>query len=142
LATWVRRHPGLITWVKEKVGRALVGWRPYGPWSGAAEGVEAEYLFDDKLRLQLGKDRNAPAQPVADAIDELRDELAKSGKMVRLVGLSGVGKTRLVEALFDARIGSRSLPPSLAVYTNLSDNPDPQPTGLVSDLIALAHALS
>jgi hypothetical protein len=136
LATWVRRHPGLITWVKEKVGRALVGWRPYGAWSGAAEGIEAEYLLDDKLRLHLGKHRDAPAQSVADAIDELRDELARSGKMVRLVGLSGVGKTRLVQALFDNRIGSRPLPPSLAVYTNLSDNPDPQPTGLASDLIA------
>ncbi|AXT45357.1 hypothetical protein D1345_03755 [Chromobacterium rhizoryzae] len=70
------------------------------------------------------------------AIDELRDELVQPGKMVRLVGLSGVGKTRLVQALFDARIGSRSLPPSLAVYTDLSDNPSPQPTGLASDLIA------
>lgn len=136
LATWVRQHPGLITWVKEKVGRTLVGWRPYGQWSGAAEGVEAEYLLDEKLRLHLGKSRDVPAQPVNDAIDELRDELAQQGKMVRLVGLSGVGKTRFVQALFDARIGLRPLPPSLAVYTNLSDNPAPQPTALASDLIA------
>ena len=28
LATWVRRHPGLITWVKRGVGRGLVGWHP------------------------------------------------------------------------------------------------------------------
>lgn len=136
LATWVRCHPGLITWVKEKVGRALIGWRPYGPWSGGVEGIEAEYLLDDKLCLHLGRHRDMPAQSVAQAIDELRDELAKPGKIVRLVGLSGVGKTRLAEALFDARIGSRPLPPSLAVYTNLSDNPDPQPTGLASDLLA------
>ncbi|MGJ7609237.1 hypothetical protein ACSFA7_33230 [Variovorax sp. LT1R20] len=136
LATWVRRYPGLVTWVKARAGRALVGWRPYGPWSGAAEGVDAEYLLDDKLRLHLGKHRDAPAQSVAHVFDELRDELAQPGKIVRLVGLSGVGKTRLVQALFDARIGSRPLPPSLAVYTNLSDNPDPQPTGLASDLLA------
>lgn len=136
LATWVRHHPGLISWVKEKIGRALVGWHPYGPWSGAAESLDAEYLIDDKLRLHLGGQRNAVAQPVAKTIDQLRDGLAKPGKMVRLVGLSGVGKTRFVQALFDARIGSRPLPPSLAVYTNLSDNPDPQPTGLASDLIA------
>ncbi|WP_421955135.1 hypothetical protein [Polaromonas sp.] len=136
LATWVRQHPGLITWVKEKVGRALVGWRPYGPWGGAAEDVDAEYLLDDKLRLHLGGHRDAPAQPVTNAIDELRDGLAQPGKMVRLVGLSGVGKTRFAQALFDAHIGSRPLAPSLAVYTNLSDNPDPQPTGLASDLIA------
>lgn len=136
LATWVRRHPGLITWVKEKMGRAFVGWRPYGPWTGAAEGVDAEYLLDDKLRLHLGSHRDAPDQSVAGAIDELRDELSRPGKIVRLVGLSGVGKTRLAQALFDDRIGARPLPPSLAVYTNLSYNPDPQPTGLVSDLIA------
>lgn len=136
LATWVRRHPGLITWVKEKVGRALGGWRSYGPWSGAADGVDVEYLIDDKLRLHFGRHGDAPAQSMAHAIDDLRDGLALPGKVVRLVGLSGVGKTRLVQALFDARIGSRPLPPSLAVYTNLSDNPEPQPTGLASDLIA------
>jgi hypothetical protein len=73
---------------------------------------------------------------VAEAIDELRDDLAQGGRIVRLVGLSGVGKTRLAQALFDPRIGSRPLPASLAIYTNLSDNPDPQPTGLASDLVA------
>lgn len=62
--------------------------------------------------------------------------MAQPSTIVRLVGLSGVGKTRLVQALFDARIGTRPLSPALAVYTNLSDNPDPQPIGLASDLIA------
>jgi hypothetical protein len=119
-----------------EIGRALVGWRPYGTWSGATEGVEAEYLLDEKLRLHLGKHRDAVAHPVAHGIDDLRDELAQPGKIVRLIGLSGVGKTRLAQALFNVRVGSRPLPPSLAVYTNLSDNPDPQPTGLASDLIA------
>jgi hypothetical protein len=136
LASWVRCHPGLITWVKEKIGKAFAGWRPYGPWGGASEGTDAEYLLDDKLRLHLGRHRDAPAESVIHAIDELRDELNGAGKVVRLVGLSGVGKTRLAQALFDSRIGLRPLPPSLAIYTNLSDNPDPQPTGLASDLIA------
>lgn len=135
IATWVRLHPGLITWVKERVGKALSGWRPYGPWAAPDEGVETEYLLDDKLCLHLDKHRDRPTQTVAEGISELRDELCQPGKIVRLVGLSGVGKTRLVQALFDARIGLRPLPSSLAVYTNLSDNPDPQPTGLASDLI-------
>ncbi|MGE4580469.1 MAG: hypothetical protein AB7F21_13145 [Desulfuromonadales bacterium] len=142
LATWVRCHPGLITWVKKKVGRTLSGWRPYGPWSGAAEDINAEYLIDDKLSLHLGRHRDEHPESVVNAIDELRDKLSCPGKMVRLVGLSGVGKTRLAQALFDARIGTRPLPPSLAVYTNLSDNPDPQPIGLASDLIAnRTHAI-
>ena len=134
LATWVRRFPGLITWVKERVGRALVGWHPYGPWAGA--GDDAEYLLDEKLRLHMGKRIDVPAQSIAQAIDELRDELAQPGRVVRLVGLSGVGKTRLAQALFDARLGSRPLSPSLAVYANLSDEPNPQPIGLASDMLA------
>lgn len=136
IATWVRNHPGLIAWVKERVGRALLGWQPYGSWCGRVEGVDAEYLLDDRLRLHLGGRNDDPAQSIANAIDELRDGLNTPGKIVRLVGLSGVGKTRLVQALFDARVGKRPLAPSLAVYTNLSDHPDPQPTGLASDLIA------
>lgn len=136
LATWVRRHPGLIPLVKEKLGKSLVGWRAYGAWSSTAEGIDAEYLLDDKLRLHLGRRHDAPMQSVVAVIDELRDELLQPGTILRLVGLSGVGKTRLVQALFDARVGARPLPPSLAIYTNMSDNPDPQPTGLASDLMA------
>ncbi|NWB99538.1 hypothetical protein HX882_26985 [Pseudomonas gingeri] len=136
LATWVRCHPGLIAWVKGRVGRTLVGWQPYGPWSGKVEGIEAEYLLDDKLRLCFGRQNDLSEQSMEHAIDQLRDELALPGKVVRLVGLSGVGKTRLVQALFDERVGRRPLPKSLAVYTNLSDDPDPQPTGMASNLIA------
>lgn len=135
LATWVRCYPGLITWVKERTGQAHVGWRSYGSWSGNAEDVNAEYLLDDRLTLQLYRTEDTTARSVADAIDELRDELSHPGKVVRLVGLSGVGKTRLAQALFDNRVGMRPLPSSHAIYTNLSDNPDPQPTSLASNLL-------
>lgn len=136
LATWVRRHPGIVLWVKERVGRPLSGWRPYGAWAGGQEGFEAEYLLDDKLRLCFGPSRKTPARSLVEAIDELRDLLAQPQKAVRLVGMSGVGKTRLVQALFDPRVGFRPLRASWAVYANLSDNPDPQPMGLAADLIA------
>jgi hypothetical protein len=136
IATWVRCHPGLVAWVKERVGRAFIGWHPYGPWTGAAEGIDAEYLLDDKLSLRLGEYSQTPVESVVQGIDSIRASLAQPGEIVRLVGLSGVGKTRLAQALFDARIGSRPLSTSLAIYTNLSDNPDPHPTGLASDLIA------
>ncbi|MGF6505769.1 hypothetical protein [Paraburkholderia sp. 32] len=136
VASWVQCHPGLIAWVRQKVGRALKGWRPYGEWSGAGEGTEAEYLLDSKLRVHPGWQQNSPATSVDDAMDTLRDELRSPGSIVRLVGLSGVGKTRFVQALFDARVGERALSPSLAVYTNLSDDPDPQPTAMATNLIA------
>ena len=58
------------------------------------------------------------------------------GHVVRLVGLSGVGKTRLAEVLFDSSVGANSLDPSLAIYTDVACGPVPQPAGLASDLIA------
>ena len=50
VATWVRQHAGLIVWVRERIGKAYRGWRPYGAWANAAEGTSAEYLLDDAFR--------------------------------------------------------------------------------------------
>lgn len=136
LATCVRRHPGLIAWVKGRVGRAHVGWQPYGQWSSAAEDAEEQFLIDEKLSLHVGPADGRPERSIVEAIDELRDELIQPGRVVRLVGLSGVGKTRLVQALFDKRVGLRPLPAAMAIYTNMSDEPNPQPIGLASHLIA------
>jgi hypothetical protein len=69
-------------------------------------------------------------------IQQLREELRQVRHVVRLVGLSGVGKSRLVQALFDERIGQESLDAPLAIYSNMADDPDPQATGLASNLVA------
>lgn len=66
----------------------------------------------------------------------IREILGAPGGVVRLVGLSGVGKTRFAHALFDGDVGSDALDPAMVVYTDLADDPDPQPIGLASDLIA------
>jgi hypothetical protein len=136
LATWVRTHPGLILWVREKIGRAIRGWRAYGPWAFAPEGPEGEYLLDDKVRIRTDKKEDGEGVAPLEGIRRVRDLLREPGRVGRLVGLSGVGKTRFVQALFDERVDQQSLDPSLAIYTNMADGPDPQPTGLASDLIA------
>lgn len=142
LATWVRTHPGLIAWVLTKTGRRPSGWQAYGSWANHAEAAGTEFLLDEKLRLHLGDRADSDGQTVEQAIDKLRDKLRNPGQVVRLVGLSGVGKTRLAQALFDQRIGARPLPSSRAIYSDLSDNPSPQPSSLVSDLIqAQAQAI-
>ena len=136
LATWLRDHPGLIPWVRTKVGKAISGWRSYGPWACAPDGTGGEYLLDGKLRIHTGKHDSENGVPALEGIKQIRDLLREPAKVVRLIGLSGVGKTRLLQALFDERIGENCLDPSLAVYTNMADEPDPQPIGLTSDLIA------
>src|SRR5450755_1536939 len=136
VASWVREHAGLVPWVREKIGRAMPGWRGYGAWSLVPDGADAAYLVDDTARLKTGDKDEGDGLSVIDGINKIRETLGKPGHVVRLVGLSGVGKTRLVEALFDASVGTNSLDPSLAFYTNITDSPNPQPAGMASDLIA------
>lgn len=136
LASWVRSHPGLIIWTRNAIGRAIPGWEPFGAWAYPAGGPDAEYLLDDGLRIcARPATSNGDLTPVA-GIDKLRNDLREPRSIVRLVGLSGVGKTRLVQALFDNRIGTNALHPSRAIYTNMNNEPNPQPVSLASDLVA------
>ncbi|GFM38069.1 hypothetical protein [Desulfovibrio psychrotolerans] len=37
LASWVRSYPGIAIWVREKCGRKLEGWKPYGNWANCPQ---------------------------------------------------------------------------------------------------------
>lgn len=135
IASWVGLYPGLISWVKERVGRSLDGWCSYFTWCDRTNSVNKEYLIDKQPCLHFSGRQEISPMANEEAIDKLRDMLREPRKSVRLVGLSGVGKTRLAQTLFDKGIGSNPLDPSLAVYTDLSYNPNPQPLTMASDLI-------
>jgi hypothetical protein len=136
IATWVRDHPGLIPWVRSLVGKSVPGWQSFGSWSRAPAGAADSYLFDDEARIKTGEKDEGDGRNAVDGINRIRAALREPRHVVRLVGLSGVGKTRLCEALFDAKIGKDSLDPSLAIYTHVAEGPNPPPVGLASDLIA------
>jgi len=136
LATWVRDHQGVALWVREIIGRSMPGWRSYGAWAYAPDGVNDQYLVDDTLRIRADATVSESELQSVAGIQLIRDRLRTPGNVVRLVGMSGVGKTRLVQALFDDRVGTQSLDPSLALYTDMGDSPDPQPTAVASNLIA------
>ena len=114
----------------------MSGWKSYEAWAVSPDGVADVYLTDDKARLHAGTS-DEKSMAIADGVQRIRDALRQPRSVVRLAGLSGVGKTRLVQALFDARLGEASLDPALAVYTDMNDNPDPQPSGMVHGLIAV-----
>lgn len=135
LATWTGAHAGLVLWVRQKIGRGISGWQPYTSWAVSPDGVDDEYLFDDQTRLHGGV-TDAESSDVTSGINRIRNVLRSARGVVRLVGLSGVGKTRLVQALFDPRIGAKSLNTASVIYADMNDNPSPQPTGMISDLIA------
>ena len=139
IATWVNLHAGLVPWVRERLGLPLSGWRPFEDWSSSPASVDAPYLLDAQTRLIGPSITNVDGLNAEQALTMLRDILAKPKGVVRLVGLSGVGKTRLIQALFDDRIGVRALPRSDALYTDISDEPDPVPQEMLSRLISMGH---
>ena len=69
------------------------------------------------------------------SINFLRKQIIKSNNSVRLVGLSGVGKTRLVQALFEPDIGDVSLSKEHLFYTDSSFSPNPLPSVLAEALV-------
>ena len=106
---------------------ARAGWQPYGQWAQTHAGSDDSYLVDDALRIKTSSAGNGDGVTALTRPERIRDLLGQRGKVARLVGLSGVGKNRFVQALFDPAIGAYSLDPSLAVYADMADAPDPQP---------------
>lgn len=134
LATWANQHAGVVIWVRQRVGAPIHNWQAYRNWSHPSESSQGDYLSDEQKRVLLPKTRSKVT--TLDALTEMRRYLGKPKGLVRLVGLSGTGKTRFVQALFDDAIGQDALPSSLAVYTNISDSPEPQPQAMAEMLIA------
>lgn len=133
IANWVRVYAGVALWLREQIGEPISGWRAYGTWA-PGDRPESEFLLDKKARIYL-RDQEQPLT-VAEGISAIRRSLSSVGGVVRLVGLSGVGKTRLVQALFDNRIGSHALDTSIVLYTDQGAEPDPSARDMVHRLRA------
>lgn len=140
IADWVEQHPSISMWLRQKIDQPLDGWRPYGPWAYGEEDAGAEYLIDDRVRVYVPGGEEGIE--IVQAIGQIRKELQNSVS-IRIVGLSGVGKTRLVQALFDDRIdaGVASPSPDDVIYVDLADGATPQPKELLHQLLQQGLAL-
>lgn len=139
LAAWVRSHPSLTLWVRNKIGMPMPGWRPFGNWANPSGGITEEYLLDGEVRLYKGASNSLSEMPPLEGINCLRKALHQPRSSVRLIGLSGVGKTRLLQALFDNRIGEKPLDPSQVFYADMGISPNPNPRHFAEHLIALKN---
>lgn len=136
LTDWTNHHPGVVAWVRSRLGRPLQGWQPFGPWaSTAAPG--AVFFADEKLRVTDPIDCDNKLS-LLDGLAQVRRTLKKGGHSVRLTGLSGVGKTRFAQALFEEGAAPGALPEGLAVYTDTAHSPTPSPAAVLDELMA-AH---
>lgn len=133
LAAWVNEYPGIAAWVRKCTGRPLEGWSPINRWGGA--GATDPFLTDASTCLVDESRKPGETLQVLDGIARLRSELRRAGRCVRLIGLSGVGKTRLVNALFEQHVGEDPLDPGLAVYTDYSTETHPSARDMARELV-------
>jgi hypothetical protein len=137
IASWTRKHPGLILWVRETVGRPIVGWQPYQDWANCPGGVDDEYLLDDSSKLRDGVGGRHSELTAEDGLNMVRTILANERESLRIAGLSGVGKTRFVQALFDPRVGKYTIAQTSVCYTDMAGEPVPTPIEMAYQLVAL-----
>lgn len=154
LADWANEYPTVVAWVHAKTrGGALQGWEPYGQWATSKRMPDGKYppfLPDEKARFSDSRDSERTFINLIQGIERVREVLRKGiervneedgkavrdEKAVRLVGLSGVGKTRFVQALFEADVGSDALDQGLAVYADAGRTLNPAPAIVLDRLIS------
>lgn len=136
LATWLRQHPGVVLWARSRLGRPLSGWMPFGRWAATPPQQDDKFLVDDHpCVIDANSHRKEPIS-IADGINLTRERLRCPGSTVRIMGLSGVGKTRFAQALFEIDFGKDALPATNVIYADLGDDLTPTASELVSYLIA------
>lgn len=134
LADWLRQHPGVQLWVREKLGWPLSGWRPSGRWSTTPPGVGDDLICEAGVTIALPG--RSDKLDLLQGIDGIRELIRSSGKAVRIVGLSGVGKSRIVQALFEETVGDKPLDRHRAIYADLGEAPDPSVRTVLERLAA------
>lgn len=115
--------------------QAFNGWQRFNDWSNTKTNLEETYFIDNNVKVIVPNHKNTNEVNVVEGMNEIRIKLAKGGSSVRLVGLSGVGKTRFAQALFDQRIGEYSLDHKMVWYCDLGDSPIPSPMHFIEELV-------
>lgn len=134
LLQWLRQHPSIMLWAKGKLGQGYSGWQPYGAWSNPPHDVVDSLICAPGVTVTLPSEQGQKLS-IEDAIDPMRDLIRYTKKAIRITGLSGVGKTRIVQALFDESVGSDALDRTIAVYVDTGADPDPSAAAVLDRLI-------
>ena len=134
LANWLRQYPAVQLWVRERLGIQLNGWRPFGRWSITPPLVNDDLICEEGIAIILpGREREK--LDILRGIDAIRELIGTSQKPLRIVGLSGVGKSRIIQALFEESVGNNSLDKNLAIYADLGEDVTPSAREVLERLI-------
>lgn len=136
LALWLKNHPGVALWAREQLGKPLAGWRPYGRWASTPNTFKDEFLSDAHPCVIDGSSSEKGSMTIMEGIELARSRLRSGSRAVRITGLSGVGKTRFAQALFEENIGNDALPATDVLYADLGEELTPSASAVLTYLIA------
>ena len=109
IAAWVNRYPSVAIWVKELTQPGTIGpFRSWFHWVNRAEHHGSPWVEDERL---------------SELRTHLRERVAEPHGIARVVGLWGVGKSRLVLEAFGpgAEEAGAPLPGDLVLYADESE---------------------
>ena len=135
LLNWIRSHRHVLIWVKNTLGVRRFGWKSYGNWSQQPIGSDNSMLLSPGVSVTLPKSENKIS--LKDAINPMRDIIRNSKKSTRIIGLSGIGKTRIVQSLFENNIGKNSLDFRDVLYLDVGTNTSASPSEMIDELSAM-----
>lgn len=135
LVQWLRQHPSVLLWVKNKLGQGYSGWQPHGAWSNPPNGSPDTLISAPGVIVHVPTELGQQLS-IEDAIGSMRRLIHASNKAIRITGLSGVGKTRIAQALFDENVGDDPLDRTIAVYVDTGQDPNPSASAMLDRLIA------
>jgi hypothetical protein len=82
VAAWVRLHPSMILWIRNKLGRPIQGWQPFGCWANRHAGIDSKYLCDG---IRLFNSATADSGGMAGAAGILADGCTEPAELWNLL---------------------------------------------------------
>ncbi len=137
IVSWVNEYPSLCIWVQNRTGLNVTGWLSFVEWSNSDTSFKKEWVFDEKSCLYRDSYNDADKLDIVSALSEIRILLSKPSTIVRLAGLSGVGKTRFAFSLFSNNEGDNFQDANILIYCDMSNNPTPEPITMIQYLLKL-----
>ena len=122
IAEWVNHHPSVAIWVKEQTQPGTIGpFRSWSHWANRAEHHGSPWVEDERL---------------SDLRAHLHERVTEPRGIARVVGLSGVGKSRLAVEAFgpDTEEAGTPLLSDLVLYADESEAGPAAINGIVQSL--------
>jgi hypothetical protein len=126
ISDWVSEHPAVAVWLNEiQSGLHLKSFQTVERLGKKADIVSISRVEDKKNRFIIGSNNNSPEDnsiAFEKAKERIIDYLSEPKKAIRVIGLSGVGKTRFIyEVLRDETTIAKIALATSAIYCDFRD---------------------